>query len=106
MMRYCWTLILIHVVSSSTSKSTTSKKTVAVTEVSGYPYVFEDDGYLRGICIDLWRRAAKELGIDYSLKVVKETQSIPAFQNETVEVVDIIILRLDAFKMAALGVSK
>ena len=99
-------IFVILIVLSSTQKTTATKKSIAITEVTGYPYVFEDDGYLRGICIDLWRRVAKELGIDYSLKVVEEKQSIPAFKNESVGVVDIIVRRLSAFKMRAYGVSK
>ena len=100
------TLLLTFITIALTLKTIGARKTLAVTEVPEDNCVFNNDGYLRGICVDLWRRIAADLGIDYELKVVPEKGAIPAFKNETVEVVDIVLLRLDIFLMRTFDVTK
>ena len=106
MTKFSVTLLLTFITISLTFKTITARKTFAVTEVNGDHCVFNDDGYLRGICVDLWRRIAGDLGIDHEWKVVPGNGAIPAFKNETVEVVDIIVLRLNIFMMKTFDVSK
>ena len=68
----------------------TDNKTRAVTAVSHDHYVFLRDGDLNGICIELWKRVARDLNIEYSLVSVTLDHLI---KDETA---DVLIQRMDA----------
>ena len=101
------TILLIFVTIHPSAKTMQANKTVAITELSSDHFVFRDDeGDLRGICVDLWKRIAADLGIDDDLKVVPVKRAIPLFKNESVEMVDIIVQRMDENQMKAYNVSQ
>ena len=74
----------------------TNEKTRAVTEYTADNYVFDENGTPSGICIDLWKLVANELGIDYELTVTSPMQSVVAFEDKTA---DIIIGKMDDIQM-------
>ena len=65
----------------------------AVTHNSKDDYVFEENGILRGICIDLWEQVAKDLYFsDFRPKALGWNEMMAEFKNKNA---DVIIQRME-----------